>query len=292
VTSTQRTAGPRRAVLIQVRRWFRGASLPSVAAAAFLAAVIIFAVAPKLLTRFDPNAVDAVALLAAPSAAHPFGTDEFGRDILTRVLFGARTSLSYAFLATFVSVALGAGIGVTTGFYGKRFDSVVMRGVDILLAFPGILLALIVVTLLGPGLTNAMIAVGIGQAPGFSRVVRGATLGVKSSQFVEAAQGLGATAGRVMWRHIVPNVGHVIFVLASLGYGTAILIGSSLSFLGLGAQPPTPEWGSMLETARGYLQTNWWVGVLPGVVLGATLLSINIVSDQLRDILDPSLRLD
>ncbi len=182
---------------------------------------------PRTLTRFDPNAMNAVAVLASPSVVHPFGTDEFGRDILTRVVFGARTSLSYALVATVVSVVLGASIGVTTGFYGKRFDNLVMRGVDILLAFPGILLALIVVTLLGPGLTNAMIAVGIGQAPGFSRVVRGATLGVKNSQYVEAAQGLGATAGGVMWRHIVPNVSHVIFVLASIGYGTAILIGAS-----------------------------------------------------------------
>ncbi len=236
--------------------------------------------------------MDPVAVLGAPSTAHPFGTDEFGRDILTRVVFGARTSLGYALLATAISVGLGTSVGVTAGFYGGRFDNALMRGVDILLAFPGILLALIVVTLLGPGLTNAMIAVRIGQAPAFSRVVRGATLGVKNSQYVEAARGVGASAARVIWRHILPNVRHVVFVLGSLGYGAAILIGASLSFLGLGAQPPAPEWGSMLETARGYLQSSWWIGVLPGAVLGATLLSINVVGDLLRDVLDPSLRLE
>ena len=213
-------------------------------------------------------------------------------DILSRVAFGARTSLSYAMLATSISLAPGTAIGVSTAFYAGRFDNVVMRIVDVLMAFPGILLALIVVALLGPGLTNAMIAVGIGQAPSFSRVVRGATLAVKTSVFIEAAQGMGASGLWVMWRHILPNVRYVVLVLATLGYGAAILIGASLSFLGLGAQPPTPEWGSMLETARGYLKTNWWVGILPGVVLGATLLSINVVGDQLRDIFDPSLRLE
>ena len=257
-----------------------------------LAAVVLVAVVPRAAARYDPTEIDPDAVLAAPSARHPFGTDEFGRDILSRVAFGARTSLGYAVLATAISVTLGTLVGVTTGFYGGRFDAVAMRLVDVLMAFPGILLALIVITLLGPGLTNAMVAVGLGQAPGFSRVVRSATLDVKSVQYVEAARALGATASGVIWRHIVPNTRHVIFVLATLGYGTAILIGASLSFLGLGAQPPAAEWGSMLETARGYLQTHWWVGVLPGVVLGATLLCINVVADQLRDILDPSLRVD
>jgi len=275
-----------------VARWARRASVPSAASVFFLAVVVLIAVAPRIATGYDPTQIDPDAILSAPSVRHPFGTDEFGRDILARVAFGARTSLGYAVLATAISVTLGTVVGVTTGFYGGRFDNLVMRGVDVLMAFPGILLALIVITLLGPGLTNAMIAVGLGQAPGFSRVVRGATLDVKNVQYVEAARAIGATSHGVMWRHIVPNTRHVIFVLATLGYGTAILLGASLSFLGLGAQPPAAEWGSMLETARNYLQSNWWVGVLPGVVLGATLLCINIVGDQLRDILDPSLRVD
>ena len=262
------------------------------AASIFLALIVVLAVAPALVTRFDPVAMNPEAVLAPPSAAHPFGTDEFGRDIASRVVYGARTSLSYAVLAMAISVAVGTLIGVTTAYYAGAYDSLVMRAVDVLMAFPGILLALIVVTLLGPGLTHAMIAVGIGQTPGVGRVVRSATLGAKSSLYIEASRAIGGSGGWIMWRHLLPNIRHVVLVLATLGYGAAILVGASLSFLGLGAQPPAPEWGSMLETARGYLQSNWWVGVLPGVVLGATLLSVNIVGDQLRDILDPSLRLD
>ncbi|HYM68529.1 MAG TPA: ABC transporter permease [bacterium] len=270
----------------------RRAAVPSAAAFAFLAFVALVALAPRVAARYDPVEMNPAVVLTGPTAVHPFGTDEFGRDILSRVAYGARTSLGYAVLATAISVSLGTVVGVTSGFYAGTFDAVVMRAIDVLMAFPGILLALIVVTLLGPGLTNAMIAIGVGQTPAFSRVVRGATLSIKGNQYIEAAHSMGASGARVMRRHILPNVQHVVFVLATLGYGTAILIGASLSFLGLGAQPPVPEWGSMLETARGYLQTNWWVGVLPGVVLGATLLSINIVGDQVRDMLDPSLRID
>jgi peptide/nickel transport system permease protein len=282
----------RRSLSLRLRRLRQRSSAGSRTAFAFLAVVVALAVFPRLAVRDDPVRMDPDAVLSAPSVVHPFGTDEFGRDILCRVVFGAQTSLSYALLATAISVAIGTSVGVSTAFYAGRFDSIVMRLIDILMAFPGILLALIVVTLLGPGLTNAMIAVGIGQAPAFSRVVRGAALAVKHTLYIEAARGMGAPGLWVMRRHMLPNVRHVVLVLATLGYGTAILIGASLSFLGLGAQPPTPEWGSMLETARGYLQTNWWVGILPGIVLGATLLSINIVGDQIRDVLDPSLRLE
>ena len=270
----------------------RRANGASRAAFVFLVLVVVVAIAPALATRYDPVAMSPEATLAPPSAAHPFGTDEFGRDIASRVAYGARISLSYALLATTISVAAGTLIGMTAAYYGGTYDNAVMRAVDVLMAFPGILLALIVVTLLGPGLTHAMIAVGIGQTPGVGRVVRSATLGAKSNLYIEASRAAGGSGGWIMWRHLLPNVRHVVLVLATLGYGAAILVGASLSFLGLGAQPPTPEWGSMLETARGYLQSNWWVGVLPGVVLGATLLCVNVVGDQLRDILDPSLRLD
>ena len=270
---------------------WRRSSWVGFVALAFLTVVVALALMPQLVARYDPIEMDPDAVLAPPGANHPFGTDEFGRDILTRVVFGARTSLRYAVLATSIGVVMGGLVGVSTGFYSGVFDGVLMRIVDILMSFPGILLALIIITLLGPGLTNAMIAVGIGQVPAFSRVVRSATLSVRGTQYIEAARSIGAGGLQIMMRHIMPNVQHVVFVLATLGYGNAILIGASLSFLGLGAQPPTPEWGSMLEEARGYLQTNWWVGVLPGVVLGTTLLSVNILGDQLRDLLDPSLRL-
>ncbi len=273
----------------QVLRRSNGASR---AAFAFLALVVAVAIVPGLVARYDPDAMSPDAVLAPPSAAHPFGTDEFGRDIASRVVYGARISLTYAVLATAISIAAGTVVGVTTAYYGGAYDNIVMRAVDVLMAFPGILLALIVVTLLGPGLTHAMVAVGIGQAPGVGRVVRSATLGAKSNLYIEASRAVGGSGAWIMWRHLLPNIRHVVLVLATLGYGAAILVGASLSFLGLGAQPPTPEWGSMLETARGYLQSTWWVGVLPGVVLGATLLCVTVVGDQLRDILDPSLRLD
>jgi peptide/nickel transport system permease protein len=290
VTTRERGFGRWRRSRLRIRSWRGPSGAAANAAFVFLALVVVVVGFPKLLARYDPVAMNPDLVLAAPGPGHLFGTDEFGRDILSRVAFGARTSLGYAVLATAISVVMGTAVGISAGFYAGAFDSIIMRAVDILQAFPGILLALVVVTLLGPGLTNAMIAVGVGQVPGFSRVVRSATLGVKHSQYLESARSVGAGSLRLMVRHILPNVRHVIFVLATLGYGTAILIGASLSFLGLGAQPPTPEWGSMLETARGYLQTNWWIGVLPGIVLGSTLLSINVVGDYLRDVLDPSLR--
>lgn len=273
-------------------RLLRRANGASRAAFVFLAAIVAVAAVPGPVARYDPVQMSPEAVLASPSAAHPFGTDEFGRDIASRVVYGARISLGYAVLATAISITAGTLIGVTTAYYGGAYDNILMRAVDVLMAFPGILLALIVVTLLGPGLTHAMVAVGIGQTPGAGRVVRAATLGTKSNLYIEASRAAGGSGTWIMWRHLLPNIRHVVLVLATLGYGAAILIGASLSFLGLGAQPPTPEWGSMLETARGYLQSNWWVGVLPGVVLGATLLCVNVVGDQLRDIFDPSLRLD
>jgi ABC-type dipeptide/oligopeptide/nickel transport system permease subunit len=262
------------------------------AAFVFLGLIAATAVAPGLVARYDPVQMAPEAVLAPLSAEHPFGTDEFGRDIASRVIYGASTSLGYAVLATAFSTVAGTIIGVTTAYHPGAFDTLVMRGIDVLMAFPGILLALIVVTLLGPGLTHAMVAVGVGQTPGVGRVIRSAALGAKNNLYVEASRAAGGSGLWIMRRHLLPNIRHVVLVLATLGYGAAILVGASLSFLGLGAQPPTPEWGSMLETARGYLQSNWWVGVMPGVVLGATLLCVNVVGDQLRDILDPSLRLD
>lgn len=283
---------PRSRGALRWGQFVRRSNGASRAAFVFLGLIAAVAIAPGFVARYDPIQMSPEVVLAPPSPAHPFGTDEFGRDIASRVVYGARTSLGYAVLATAISTAAGTVIGVTAAYYAGAYDNVVMRAVDVLMAFPGILLALIVVTLLGPGLTHAMVAVGIGQTPGVGRVVRSATLGAKSNLYIEASRAVGGSGAWIMWRHLLPNIRHVVLVLATLGYGAAILVGASLSFLGLGAQPPTPEWGSMLETARGYLQSDWWVGVLPGVVLGATLLCVNVVGDQLRDILDPSLRLD
>ena len=254
--------------------------------------VIAWVVAfPQTLARHDPIDVVPDRLLTPPGSEFFFGTDQYGRDIFSRVVYGARISLGFALIATTISVGLSTIGGTLAAFYGGRFDSIMMRVIDILMAFPGILLALIVIALLGPGLATAMVAVGFGQAPAFTRIVRGATLVVKNHQYIEAAHAMGARDPWIMRAHILPNVRYTILVLMTLGFGASILIGASLSFLGLGAQPPTPEWGSMLGDARGYVRTHWWVATLPGLVLAATLLCINLVGDQIRDLFDPRLKL-
>jgi peptide/nickel transport system permease protein len=257
----------------------------------FLALVVVMAFAPKIVARHDPVDVIPERILASPTRAHPFGTDQFGRDILSRVAHGARYSLGFAMLAVAISVGASTVFGTLAGFYGGRVDGALMRGIDILMAFPGILLALIVVALLGPGLATAMVAVGFGQAPAFTRIVRSATLVVRGQQYLEAARAMGAPDRWMLRAHVLPNIRYTLLVLLTLGFGASILIGASLSFLGLGAQPPTPEWGSMLGDARGYVRTHWWVATLPGLVLAATLLCINLVGDQVRDLFDPRLRL-
>ncbi len=256
----------------------------------FILVVAAVAVCPRLVSAYDPTLIQGSLILAPPGLSHPFGTDEYGRDVLSRVAYGARTSLRFALFATSISIAASAIVGAFAAYYGGRFDRLVMRLVDVLMAFPGILLALIVVALLGPGLGQATIAVGFGQAPTFARVVRSSALGVRHRLYVEAAEAVGVPGYRILWRHLFPNIRHTVLVLATLGFAEAILIGASLSFLGLGAQPPTPEWGAMLGEARGYLASAWWTAALPGSVLAATLLSLNIVGDQVRDLLDPRLR--
>jgi peptide/nickel transport system permease protein len=271
----------------RIARRFHGVSGP---AALFIAVVAAVALYPRLVSTTDPTLIQGNLILASPEAGHPFGTDEYGRDLLSRVAYGARTSLRFALVATTISIVASTAVGSFTAYQGGRVDRIVMRLVDVLMAFPGILLALIVVALLGPGLGQATIAVGVGQAPTYVRVVRGSALTVRHRLYVEAAQALGAPGSRIVWRHLFPNIRHTVLVLATLGFAEAILIGASLSFLGLGAQPPTPEWGAMLGEARGYLASAWWTAALPGGVLAATLLSLNIVGDQIRDILDPRLR--
>jgi ABC-type dipeptide/oligopeptide/nickel transport system permease subunit len=266
---------------------FRGVSGP---AAVFILLVAAAAVYPHLISPYNPTTIQGNSTLLPPGSGHPFGTDEYGRDVLSRVAFGARTSLRFALLATTISITASTAVGVFAAYYSGRFDAVVMRLVDVLMAFPGILLALIVVALLGPGLGQATIAVGFGQAPTFVRIVRSSALAVQHRLYVEAARALGVPGYRILWRHLFPNIRHTVLVLTTLGFAEAILIGASLSFLGLGAQPPTPEWGAMLGEARGYLASAWWTAALPGGVLAATLLSLNIVGDQLRDLLDPRLR--
>ena len=225
------------------------------------------------------------ASLASPSRVHPFGTDSLGRDVLSQTIYGARVSLTIGF----VSVGLALGRGAARRALGLRgwLDRVAMRGVDVLVSFPTILLAIIVITIFGPGLVNAMIAIGIAQIPLYARLVRGAVLRVKALDYVAAARAVGSRDGRILWRHVLPNCLAPVLVQSTLFFATAILSAAYLGFLGLGAQPPTPEWGTMLSKARDFLRVAPHVSVFPGLTIMLTVLGLNLLGDGLRDVLDP-----
>jgi len=249
------------------------------------AAVLAPAVAP-----YDPLAVDVQEQLLAPSWKHWAGTDLFGRDIFSRLLFGARVSLSVGVVAVVIACVPGLFLGLIAGYYGRRIDGVIMSAMDMMLAFPGILLAMSIVALLGSGLPNAMIAVGVAGIPAYTRLVRSSVLATKRRQFVWAAHAVGCPTRRVILRHILPSVVAPVIVLATLDLAWAILSASSLSFLGLGAQPPLPEWGAMLNEGRGYLRQAPWITAGPGLAIMFTALSVNLLGDGLRDAVDPRLR--
>lgn len=257
---------------------------------AVVVGVLACAVLAPLIAPYSPVDQAFSDQLRPPSPVHLFGTDEFGRDIFSRVLFGARIALAVGFLSDGIALSLGVTLGLAAGYCGGRVDAVLMRSVDLLLAFPYLLLAMIVVAILGPGLTNAMIAIGIVYTPQFARVVRGAVLAVRSQEYVDAAGALGASPGRILRRHVLPNVLSPVIVMATLTVGFAIVETAGLSFLGLGASPPTPEWGSMLATGRSYMLTAPWIATFPGLAILVTVIGFNLVGDGLRDLLDPRLR--
>ena len=254
---------------------------------AFLATALL---APWIAPR-DPIAPEIDAILAPPSRVHLFGTDELGRDVLSRVVYGSRVSLQVGLVGVGIAAAAGITGGLLAGFNGGFWDAALMRATDVLLAFPGILLAIAIVAALGPNLTNVMLAVGIGAIPVYARTVRGSTLAVRRMEYVEAARAAGATTGRLILRHVLRNIAAPILVLATLGVGVNILIAAGLSYIGLGAQPPTPEWGAMLSGARQYLRDAWWTAVFPGLAITLTVVGMNLLGDGLRDILDPRLRM-
>ncbi len=242
------------------------------------------------VTPYPPAAADYNQTLAPPSLAHPMGTDDFGRDILSRLMAGARYSLGMGLSAVTLGAAVGSLWGVASAFHGGFFDNVSMRAADILFAFPGILLAIAIVAVLGPGLTNVVIAVGVFSIPTFARLVRGPALAAMGQEYVEAARAVGAGGARIMLRHLVPVALPPIIVYFTLRIGTAILTASALSFLGLGVQPPTPEWGAMLAAGRLFINVAPQLVIAPGVTISLAVLGFNLLGDGLRDALDPRLR--
>lgn len=273
-----------------LRRFLRTPS--SALALAVLGILVGAAVAAPLTSPYDPLEQNMADFLAAPGRAHWFGTDQFGRDILSRVIWGGRLTLQVGAIAVGISGAVGVTLGLTAGFYGRWLDFVVMRLVDLLLAFPTILLALGVVAILGGSLPNVMIAVGIAGIPQFTRLVRATVLAIRSLPYVEAARAVGCRDRAVVWRHILPNVVAPALVLATTSGAGAIITGAALSFLGLGARPPAPEWGAMLSTGREFLRHAPWMSIFPGLAIMAAVVAINVIGDRLRDLLDPRLRMD
>lgn len=256
-----------------------------------LTLVVWAAVGASMLTRYDPLSINPGDRMLPPDRHHLLGTDEFGRDMLTRILYGGRISLRTGVVAVTIAIAIGVPIGLVSGFYGGTVDRLLMRVVDLMLTFPGILLALVIVAILGPSLTNAMLAVGISASPTYARVVRSSVLSTKPLTYVEAARAMGCSNRRIMIRHILPNIVAPIIVLGTLGVAGAILAAAALSFLGLGAQPPQPEWGALLSEGRNFLLDAWWVATFPGLAIMTAVLAINLVGDGLRDALDPHLTL-
>jgi peptide/nickel transport system permease protein len=255
----------------------------------FAIVVVLAAIAPWI-SRYQPEAMSLASRLKPPSKDHPFGTDEMGRDVLTRILYGARISLSVAFSGVLIGGTIGTIVGLVAGYGGGRFDSITMRIMDVALAFPSILQSILIITVLGPGLQSVVVAIAIFCIPVYSRTVRGAVLSLKEMEYVEAARAIGRTETGIMFRHVLPNTLPVLIVQTSLMLASAMLVASSLSFIGLGAQPPTPEWGAMLASSRAYLRTAPWVSVFPGLAITISVLGLNLLGDGLRDLLDPRLK--
>lgn len=275
-------------LLYEFWRKFRKQKMAMLAGCLLILLFVVALLGPAI-TPYPMDAPDYNHLLALPSLSHWAGTDEFGRDIFSRILAGTRISLAVGISSVLFSAILGTVLGLISGFYGKWVDTVIMRIADVLLAFPGILLAIGIIAILGPGLKNVVIAVATFGVPIFARIVRGSTLALKNSVYVEAASSMGAKNRRMIWKHIFPGTFPTIIVYFTMRIGTAIITASSLSFLGLGAQPPTPEWGAMLSSGRNYLNTAPHVALFPGLAIFFTVMAFNLFGDGLRDALDPKI---
>lgn len=247
------------------------------------------AVAAPLIAQ-DPATIDLSNPLSPPSPTAPFGTDELGRDTFSRIVYGGRVSLQVAIIAVGIGLVVGMPLGLIAGYFGKMTDSVIMRIMDGLQAFPAVLLAIVIASVLGPGLNNAMVAIGIVSIPGFARIMRGQVLQIKEEDYVLAARALGSSDFHIIFQHILPNGLAPIIVASALASAAAILTEASLSFVGLGATPPTPSWGGMLRLGYPFIEQSVWLSIMPGLAIGIATLGLNFLGDGLRDVLDPKLR--
>ena len=256
---------------------------------AFIVFIILMAIIGPYVVPYDPQAPDYTAMMQGPSAAHIWGTNEYGQDVFSRLMVGTRLSLTCALTATIIGTALGVVLGLIAGFYGGLIDSLIMRCCDVLFAFPDILLAIAVVAIIGQGMVNVMIAVAVFTVPSFARIIRSATISVKQAPYVEVARSLGCSNMRILFVHIFPGTIQSMIVNFTMRVGTAILAASSLSFLGFGANVTEPDWGSMLSTGRNYLNTAPHMVLFPGILIFLTVLAFNLLGDGLRDTLDPKM---
>ncbi|MEE9316188.1 MAG: oligopeptide ABC transporter permease [bacterium] len=264
---------------------------------AMLGALIIFslalvAVIAPLIAPFSPHQQDILHRLEPPSTKHPLGTDDLGRDLLSRVIYGTRISLLVGFVAIGIAIIIGSILGLLSGYFGGWLDTVIMRFVDIMLCFPTFFLILMVIAFLEPNIWTVMVVIGLTGWPGLTRLVRGECLSIRERGFVQAAKVLGLSNTRVMFVHLLPNVMAPILVTATLGIGGAILTESALSFLGLGVQPPTPSWGNILTAGKDYITVAWWLSLYPGLAILITVLAYNLLGEGLRDVLDPRMMLE
>jgi peptide/nickel transport system permease protein len=262
----------------------------SIVGLVLVAAQLTMAAFAPLLAPYDPNAIDVTAILSEPGLPHLFGTDDLGRDLLSRMIYGARVSIGVGVVSVLMAVLAGVPIGLVTGYVGGALDEVLMRILDSVMALPALVLALTIAAVLGLGLVNAMIAIAIVLVPVFTRLTRGQVLSVKHNDYVQAAHAVGVPTVLILARHILPNVLSPVIVQASLGVGFAIIIESSLSFIGLGAQPPTPTWGNMVQTGFQYMEIAPWYALTPAVMIFVAVLGFNMLGDGLRDLLDPKSR--
>ncbi len=263
---------------------------PAMVGTAVLLVCLACALFAPLISPYDPIVQNTANRLMGPSAAHWLGTDDFGRDILSRIIYGSRTSMLVGVAATSIGLILGTLLGVMAGFVGKKTDQVIMRGMDILLSFPYILLAIVIMALLGPGISNLMIAIGVSRLPIFARVARSIVLAIKHNEYVDAARTLGARDCRLLARHILPNVVPPLIVQGTASLAEAVVTAASLNFLGLGIQPPTPDWGAMVSDGRRYVFDKFFIPLFPGLAITVVVLSMNLVGDWVRDVLDPRQR--